>query len=78
MEDADYVVTQPSPGEYKAFSKKCTHQGCAVAEITDTINCKCHGSKFSITDGSVVHGPATVALAESQTTVTGGKVYIQA
>ena len=53
MEDADYVVTQSSAGEFKAFSKKCTHQGCAVADITDTIDCNCHGSKFSITDGLV-------------------------
>ena len=78
MEDADFVVTQPSTGEFKAFSKICTHQNCAVAEVTDTIDCKCHGSKFSITDGSVVNGPASQPLAESTTTVTGGKVYVGA
>lgn len=78
MEDADFVVTQPSKGEFKAFSKKCTHQGCAVSEITTTIDCKCHGSKFSITDGSVVNGPANEPLAESQTTVSGNKVYVEA
>jgi Rieske Fe-S protein len=78
LEDADFVVTQPSAGEYKAFSKMCTHQGCAVSEITDTIDCRCHGSKFSITDGSVVNGPATQPLPESKTTTSGGKVYVQA
>ena len=31
LQDADYVVTQPSKGKYKAFSKICTHQGCPVA-----------------------------------------------
>ena len=78
LENADFVITQPSSGEFKAFSKICTHQGCPVTEITSTIDCRCHGSKFSITDGSVVNGPATEPLAESKTTVTGGKVYVDA
>ncbi len=76
MDDADYVVTQPSAGQFKAFSKICTHQGCPVTQITSTIDCQCHGSQFSITDGSVVNGPATQPLPESKTTVTGGKVYV--
>jgi Rieske Fe-S protein len=77
MDDADFVVTQPSKGDFKAFSKICTHQRCAVAEVSQTIDCKCHGSKFSITDGSVVNGPANEPLAEAQTKVAGGKVYVQ-
>ena len=51
------VVTQPTQGAFKAFSAICTHQGCVVAEITGKdIDCTCHGSKFSIADGSVVQG----------------------
>ena len=54
LEDADYVVTQPSKGKYKAFSKICTHQGCPVASVNDgVIHCDCHGSEYSIEDGSV-------------------------
>lgn len=49
------VVTQPSAGEFRGFSSTCTHQGCTVSEVDDgTINCFCHGSRFSIADGSVV------------------------
>ena len=53
------VVTQPTAGTFKAFSAVCTHQGCPVNEVKDgTINCPCHGSRYSITDGSVkVAGP---------------------
>jgi nitrite reductase/ring-hydroxylating ferredoxin subunit len=52
------VVTQPTQGDFKAFSAVCTHQGCVVAEIVgQDIDCTCHGSKFSITDGSNVEGP---------------------
>ena len=77
MPDADYVVTQPTKGSYKAFSKICTHQGCPVSQIADKeIVCRCHGSHFSITDGSVVSGPAQSPLPEAKTTVSGTKVVI--
>ena len=53
-------MTQPTEGDFKAFSAVCTHQGCVVAKIEgEDIECTCHGSKFSIEDGSVVTGPAT-------------------
>jgi Rieske Fe-S protein len=55
LADQGVVVTQPSSGEFKGFSATCTHQGCTVSSVSDgTINCACHGSKFSIEDGSVV------------------------
>ena len=77
LEKADFVVTQPKKGTYKAFSKICTHMGCPVAEVADgKISCKCHGSAFSIEDGSVVNPPASKPLAESEVTVQGGKVYV--
>ena len=69
--DFQTVVTQPTTGEFRAFSAICTHQNCPVTEVTDTINCNCHGSRFSITDGSVVNPPATQALAAKQVTVEG-------
>jgi Rieske Fe-S protein len=77
LDKADFVVTQPKKGTYKAFSKICTHMGCPVAEVADgKISCKCHGSAFSIEDGSVVNPPASKPLAESEVTVQGGKVYV--
>ena len=55
----DVVVTQPAAGEFKGFSAKCTHKGCAVNKVADgTIDCPCHGSKFNL-DGTVANGPAT-------------------
>ena len=77
LDDADYVVTQPKEGEFKAFSKTCTHKGCPVSEVAGgTINCKCHGSKFSIENGSVANPPASKPLAEAGVTVVGDKVYV--
>ena len=74
--DAETVITQPTAGEFKAFSSICTHQQCPVAEVTDTINCKCHGSKFSIADGSVVSPPAETPLAAKTVTVNGDTVSV--
>jgi nitrite reductase/ring-hydroxylating ferredoxin subunit len=52
------VVTQPQKGTFEGFSATCTHQGCTLANVASgTINCGCHGSQFSITDGSNVAGP---------------------
>jgi Rieske Fe-S protein len=74
---AKVVVTQPSKGEYKAFSAVCTHVGCLCNQVAGgTINCPCHGSKFKITDGSVVAGPAPAPLPAKTVTVTGGQVYL--
>jgi Rieske Fe-S protein len=77
LENADYVITQPSKGQYKAFSKICTHQGCPVASVSDgVIHCNCHGSEYSIKDGSVTNPPATKGLAAAKTAVFESKVYV--
>ncbi|WP_037870727.1 Rieske (2Fe-2S) protein [Streptomyces sp. SPB074] len=75
--DAKVVVTQPSKGEFKAFTSVCTHAGCQVAGVSGgTINCACHGSKFSIEDGSVKHPPATSPLEELELKVTGDTIKL--
>jgi Rieske Fe-S protein len=72
-----YVVTQPTAGQFKAFSSICTHQGCPVTEIqSGTIVCTCHGSQYSIKDGSVEGGPAPKPLPEKTVTVTGNTLTV--
>ena len=69
---AKVVVTQPTEGDFKAFSAVCTHQGCVVESSSDgEIPCPCHGSRFSLADGSPVSGPATSALSPVEITVDG-------
>ncbi|MEU8742046.1 Rieske (2Fe-2S) protein [Streptomyces parvulus] len=75
--DQKVVVTQPSAGEFKAFSATCTHQGCAVKSVSDgVINCPCHNSNFSITDGSVRSGPAPKPLPAVRITVNGDSIQL--
>ena len=72
------VVTQPTAGEFKAFSAICTHMGCIVNQIGDgTIDCPCHGSQYSITTGDVVTGPAPRPLPAKQIKVSGGSVFLE-
>ena len=72
---AKVVVTQPTEGDFKAFSAVCTHQGCLVESSSDgEIPCPCHGSRFSLDDGSPLSGPATSALAPVEITVDGDSI----
>ena len=71
------VVTQPKKGDFKAFTAVCTHQGCLVTQVTGgSIVCPCHGSKFSIEDGSPQAGPAQSALASKKVTVEGDQISV--
>lgn len=75
LKEEKVVVCQPEAGTFKAFSSVCTHKGCDVSEFAkDTITCKCHGSQFSTTDGSVKGGPAQKPLPEVKITVDGDKI----
>jgi len=75
IDGKNIVITQPQAGSFKAFSAICTHQGCIVNSVADgTIDCPCHGSKFSIKDGSVVNGPATSPLTPVAIKVAGTSI----
>ncbi|GAA2226679.1 Rieske (2Fe-2S) protein [Streptomyces nogalater] len=77
FKDQGVVVTQPMAGTYKAFSAECPHQGCAVGSVArGLIVCPCHGSEFSVADGSVKKGPATKGLAPARITVSGDGIRL--
>jgi Rieske Fe-S protein len=71
------VVTQPAEGDFKAFGSTCTHQGCQVGEVSDgEIKCPCHGSRYSIEDGSVTNGPAPEPLTVVAIAVEGDQIVL--
>jgi len=69
------VITQPQAGSFHAFTAICTHQGCIVNSVSGgTIDCPCHGSKYSAVNGSVVNGPAILPLAAVSIKVQGTSI----
>lgn len=74
--DDRVVVTQPTEGDFKAFTAVCTHTGCIVNEVTDTINCPCHGSMYDLATGAVVGGPAPAPLDEVSFSVKGAEIVL--
>jgi Rieske Fe-S protein len=82
-EEFELVVTQPTEGDFRAFSAICTHQQCVVTGVSEgTIDCDCHGSKFSIEDGSVVQAASGLSpeeqdpLPAATVTVNGNSVEL--
>ena len=77
LKEQKLVVTQPAKGEFKAFTAVCTHQGCTVGEVSGgEIVCPCHGSHFSIKDGSPTSGPAQSPLSEKKVSVKGSQISV--
>ncbi|MEJ7794650.1 MAG: Rieske (2Fe-2S) protein [Nocardioides sp.] len=75
--DEKVVVVQPTEGDFKAFTAVCTHLGCLVGQVEDEeIQCPCHGSAFSIADGSVLGGPAPSPLSEVGISVEGDEITL--
>lgn len=76
-DSAKAVITQPTAGEFKAFDSTCTHKGCPVKTIQgDVVICPCHGSQFSLADGSVKQGPATRPLAPKKVAEKNGELFV--
>jgi nitrite reductase/ring-hydroxylating ferredoxin subunit len=49
-------------GHLHAIHDRCSHRGCSLSSGEmdgESIVCPCHGSTFSVRDGSVERGPAT-------------------
>jgi Rieske Fe-S protein len=77
LKDQKIVITQPTEGDFKAFSALCTHKGCPVASVEGgSIVCPCHGSKFAIADGAVTDGPAEKPLAAQEIKVDGDQITL--
>jgi Rieske Fe-S protein len=77
MQTANFVVTQPTAGTFRAFSNVCTHEGCPVSAIQNgQIICTCHNSRFSVKDGTVISGPARRALAAAKVTQSGDSLVV--
>jgi cytochrome b6-f complex iron-sulfur subunit len=72
-----YVVTQPVPGQFVAYSAACTHRGVTVsAGNGTTLHCPAHGSEFDGATGAVLNGPASSPLVPVAVDASSGVLTI--
>jgi nitrite reductase/ring-hydroxylating ferredoxin subunit/uncharacterized membrane protein len=64
-----------------AIHDRCSHRGCSLGELGEldgeTIQCGCHGSRFSLRDGSIERGPATAPQPAYEVREQEGSVEIK-
>ena len=64
-----------------AMHDRCSHRGCslsAMGEVAgEVIECTCHGSRFSLSDGSVERGPATTDQPTYDVRESGGQIELR-
>ena len=59
----------------------CADEGCPLSSgllTGTTIMCQCHGSRFDITTGAVINGPATEALDVYDVQEVDGDIRVRA
>ena len=79
---ARVAVARVEDGLY-AFDDICTcaDEGCPLSSgllTGTTIMCQCHGSRFDITTGAVISGPATDALTVYEVQEVEGSLQVRA
>ncbi|MGW8358839.1 Rieske (2Fe-2S) protein [Streptomyces wedmorensis] len=78
IQEAGIVVLGNPHDGFRAFSAYCTHQGCMLSDISsDALNCPCHGSRFDLTTGEPLSGPARKPLPRVKVRVAGEHVVIE-
>jgi len=76
------IVYRYSIDEFMAYDRHCTYEPketCAVVEVDQSgiiAEDSCCGSKFLLTDGSVIDGPASILLKTYRTFFDGNNLSI--
>ena len=66
-------------GAFYALSDICTHRGCSLSEGEldgTTLECICHGSRFDVSTGDVVRGPAQQSVQAYAVRVQGDSLVV--
>lgn len=71
------IVARISSTDFVALSKVCTHEGTTVLfeAKNNRFHCPNHDSNYK-TDGTIINGPAQVALKKYNTTLTDNSLHI--
>jgi nitrite reductase/ring-hydroxylating ferredoxin subunit len=67
-------------GQFHCLDSRCTHAGAPLAEGTlegEVLTCPWHYSRFKITDGSVINGPAEKPLSVYRYDIKDGQLLLE-
>lgn len=70
------ILFRSSEEKVYSLSRICTHEGCSVDfdMNQNRLICPCHGANYEATDGSVISGPTTKALAKIKVAIKDDKI----
>ncbi|HYP47777.1 MAG TPA: Rieske (2Fe-2S) protein [Thermoleophilaceae bacterium] len=77
--DTPVMLVRHSHGIH-AIHDRCSHRGCPLSKSEiegDTVTCFCHGSRFDLSDGSVLRGPATTPQPAYDAREVAGQIEIR-
>ena len=77
--DAEILVVNLD-GQLLCLAARCTHAGAPLVEgelSQDVLTCPWHGSRFRVTDGSVIRGPAEKALRIYKCQSQAGYLFVE-
>lgn len=78
--DGAAIVLVRSDGAIHALADRCTHRGAPLHQgrvRDDCIVCPWHGGVFRLSDGAIVHGPATTPAPRYDVVSRDGRVLIR-
>jgi len=79
MEDGHKIALIRIDNEVYAINDTCSHAQASLAEgeiVGDNIKCPLHGAEFDIRTGEVQSFPAVVGVANYETRIENGKIYV--
>ncbi len=74
------VTVAAAAGALYAFDDTCTHMGCSLAMGSldgTTVTCRCHGSQFDVTTGTVLRGPASRPVRSRAVEIQGDDLAVE-
>lgn len=78
--DETGVLIANVEGNFYAITSICTHRNCNLAKGRlkgAFVTCPCHASRFDVTTGEVLHGPATKPAKTFKVVVQDNDVLIE-